>query len=176
MNNNSRTRHYVIAAVGIILGVILDQVTKYLVVMNLKGQEPLVLWEGVFQLEYLENRGAAFGMLQNQRAFFYLSVVLICVLVIWFYRKVPMEKKFLPLRFCAVFVTAGAFGNFIDRVRLNYVVDFLYFKLIDFPIFNVADIYVTVSAFVFFVLLMFYYKEDDLEQIFSGRKRRGNAD
>lgn len=69
-------------------------------------------------------------------------------------------------------------GNweFLDRVRLNYVVDFLYFKLIDFPIFNVADIYVTVSAFAFFVLLAFYYKEKDFEQIFSGGKRRGNAD
>lgn len=176
MNNSSRIRHYVAAAVGVILGVILDQVTKYLVVMNLKGQNPFIIWKDVFQLEYLENRGAAFGLFQEQRLFFYLSVVLICAIVVWFYRKVPMEKKYLPLRICAILITAGAVGNFIDRVRLNYVVDFLYFKWIDFPIFNVADIYVTVSAFTFFVLLMFYYKEEDLEQIFPGRKRRGNSD
>ncbi len=176
MNISSRIRHYVTAAAGVILGIIFDQVTKYLVVMNLKGQKPFVIWENVFQLEYLENRGAAFGLFQEQRLFFYLSVILICALVIWFYSRVPMEKKFLPLRICAVLITAGAIGNFLDRVRLNYVVDFLYFKLIDFPIFNVADIYVTVSAFAFFVLLAFYYKEKDFEQIFSGGKRRGNAD
>ena len=55
----------------------------------------------------------------------------------------------------------------IDRVRLNYVVDFLYFKLIDFPIFNVADIYVTVAAVMLVVLVCFYYKEEDLERVFS---------
>lgn len=169
-NSSTRTYHCVIAAFGVILGVILDQVTKYLVITHLKENEPFVIWENVFQLEYLENRGAAFGLFQEQRFFFYLSVILICGLVIWFYTKVPMEKKFLPLRICAVLVTAGALGNFIDRVRLNYVVDFLYLKLIDFPIFNIADIYVTISAFVFFILLLFYYKEEDLEQIFHGRK------
>ena len=61
---------------------------------------------------------------------------------------------------------SGAFGNCIDRIRLNYVVDFLYFKLINFPIFNVADIYVTVAAFLLVILILIYYKEDDLERIF----------
>ena len=78
-----------------------------------------------------------------------------------------MEKKFLPLRICAIFIASGAIGNVIDRVRLNYVVDFLYFKLIDFPIFNVADIYVTVAAVMLVILVCFYYKEEDLERIFS---------
>ena len=61
---------------------------------------------------------------------------------------------------------AGAFGNCIDRIRLNYVVDFFYFKLIDFPIFNMADIYVTVSAVALILLVFIYYKEEDLERIF----------
>ena len=98
--------------------------------------------------------------------FFYISTAVITVAVIWFYLKVPMERKFLPLRLCAIAVIAGAYGNCIDRVRLNYVVDFFYFKLIDFPIFNVADIYVTVSAAVLAVLILLYYKEEDLERIF----------
>ena len=98
--------------------------------------------------------------------FFYISTAVITVAVIWFYLKVPMERKFLPLRLCAIAVIAGAYGNFIDRVRLNYVVDFFYFKLIDFPIFNVADIYVTVSAAVLAILILLYYKEEDLERIF----------
>ena len=65
---------------------------------------------------------------------------------------------------------AGAYGNFIDRLRLGYVIDFFYFNLIDFPVFNVADIYVTVSTIVFCLLLFFYYKEEDLERIVRSRK------
>ena len=167
---NSRGRYYLTALIWIILGAILDQATKYLAIVNLKGQNPYVIWKGVFQLEYLENRGAAFGLFQNQRLFFFLSVVFVFLAVLWFYSKVPMNRHFLPLRICAVLVMSGAIGNFIDRLRLNYVVDVLYFKLINFPVFNVADIYVTVAAFSFFLLLFFYYKEEDLEQIFHNRK------
>ena len=109
-------------------------------------------------------------MLQNQQIFFFFSVILISIFVLWFYLRVPMEKKYLPLRLCAVFIMAGAYGNFIDRLRLGYVIDFFYFKLIDFPVFNVADIYVTVSTVVFCLLLFFYYKEEDLERIIRSRK------
>ena len=167
---STRSFHYLLALAGIAAGVILDQITKYFVLTRLKGNAPVVLWEGVFQLEYLENRGAAFGLFQNQKPFFILSVVIICALVAWFYVHVPMEKYFLPLRICAVLIVAGAIGNCIDRLRLDYVVDFFYFKLIDFPIFNVADIYVTVSAFLLAFLLIFYYKEEDFERIFHRRK------
>ena len=60
-------------------------------------------------------------------------------------------------------ITAGGIGNLIDRVRLNYVVDFIYFSLIDFPVFNVADIYVTVSMFLLLILVLFYYKDEDFQ-------------
>ena len=126
--------------------------------------------KGILQLRYLENRGAAFGLMQNQRIFFYISTLIITIMVIWFYSHVPMTKKYLPLRICSIFVVSGGIGNFIDRVRLNYVVDFFYFELIDFPIFNVADIYVTVSMFILCFLIFFYYKEEDLDGIFSRRK------
>ena len=157
--------HYLTAAITAILLVLLDQITKYLAVIHLKDQPPYVILQNIFQLEYLENRGAAFGLFQNKRIFFYLSVILISVIVVWFYSRVPMDRKYMPLRICAVLLIAGAYGNFIDRVRLNYVIDFFYFKLIDFPIFNVADIYVTVSEFLIILLIFFYYKEDDLERI-----------
>lgn len=105
-------------------------------------------------------------MFQNQRIFFYLSVIIISAAAIWFYGKVPMTRRYLPLRLCAVGIIAGAWGNCIDRIRLSYVVDFLYFKLIDFPIFNVADIYVTMSTFAMAFLICFYYKEEDFEGFF----------
>jgi len=166
----NRIVHYLMALITVIVTLILDQWTKHVAVLNLKDQEPFTIIEGVFKLQYLENRGAAFGLLQDQRLYFYFSMLLITVFVIWFYLKVPMTKKYLPLRICAVFILSGGLGNFIDRVRLNYVVDFFYFELIDFPIFNVADIYVTVTMFVLLYLIFFYYKEEDLDGIFSRRK------
>lgn len=166
----NRISHYLLAVVTLIAAVILDQWTKYLAVLNLKNQTPYTLIEGVFKLQYLENRGAAFGMLQNQRMFFYICVVIIAVFVIWFYQRVPITNRYLPLRLCSIFVLAGGIGNFIDRVKLNYVVDFFYFELIDFPIFNVADIYVTCSMFALVFFICFYYKEEELDRVFSRRK------
>ena len=167
MNTNTkRITNYITALISVVVLVCIDQFTKYLVVGHLKDRPAYVLIRNIFQLEYLENRGAAFGILQNQRVFFYISVLLITAAVIWFYSKVPMERKYLPLRICAVLIVGGAFGNCIVRIRLNYVVDFFYFKLIDFPIFNVADIYVTVAAFLLVILILVYYKEEDLERIF----------
>ncbi len=164
---NKRIKNYILAVLAVFFLVLLDQYTKYLAVLNLKGKDPFVILKNIFQLEYLENSGAAFGILQNQRIFFYLCAILIICLVAYFYYKVPMEKKFLPLRICGVFLLSGALGNLIDRARLNYVVDFFYFKLIDFPVFNVADIYVTLSAFALILLIGFYYKETDFDRIFS---------
>ena len=69
-----------------------------------------------------------------------------------------------------VSVSSVSVGNMIDRVYLGYVVDFFYFNLIDFPIFNVADIYVTVSTIVLVILILFYYQEDEFEELFHRRK------
>ena len=78
---------------------------------------------------------------------------------------IPQERKFLPLDILCVLLLSGAIGNFIDRVSQSYVVDFIYFSLIDFPIFNVADCYVSISAVLLFILVLFYYKEEDLKGI-----------
>ena len=82
--NTKRITHYIMALVSIVVLVLLDQITKHLVVLHLKDRSAYVLIKDVFQLEYLENRGAAFGVLQNQRIFFYISVLLITIAVIWF--------------------------------------------------------------------------------------------
>ena len=77
----------------------------------------------------------------------------------------PREKKYLYLDYIIVLVVAGAIGNHIDRVINNYVVDFIYFSLINFPVFNIADCYVTVSMILLLILILFYYKDEDLEEI-----------
>ncbi len=153
-------------AVDLLLTVLLitvDQTTKYFAVKNLMNRKPLVIWDGVFELHYLENRGAAFGMLQDQKVFFVLIAVIILAVILYVLIKVPYQKMYTKLHITLVFIASGAIGNLIDRIRYDYVVDFLYFSLIDFPIFNVADIYVTLSSIVLVILLLFVYKETDLE-------------
>lgn len=154
-----------------VLLIALDQVTKGLAVRFLKGNDALVIWEGVFELRYLENRGAAFGMLQGQRIFFLLTGLLVFGAAVYFFRYMSEERRFLPLRLIAVFILAGAWGNMIDRLRLSYVVDFFYFVLIDFPIFNVADIYVSVGTAVLALLILFYYKDEELNHLLDKRKK-----
>ena len=122
---------------------------------------PISLIPGVFELQYLENRGAAFGALQNQRWFFILIVIFVLAVLLWCFIRFPKEAHYRPLAVLAVFIAAGAIGNMIDRLLNGYVIDFLYFSLIDFPIFNVADIYVTVAMVVLFILILTIYKDDD---------------
>lgn len=145
--------------------VLLDQYTKHLAVICLKGKEPFVILQGVFELLYSENRGAAFGMLQGQQFFFFVIGILVLLAASYGMWRLPSWKDshYCWLGLCITLITAGAAGNMLDRVSQGYVVDFLYFSLIDFPIFNVADIYVTTATAVLLVLLLFYYTEEDLE-------------
>lgn len=157
---------YIIGVIAVILGVALDQYTKHLAVTHLQGN-PISIIEGVFELHYLENRGAAFGLFQNQQAFFLIITIITLCCIAYLYVRMPKTKHFFWLRVSLISITAGAIGNMIDRVRFQYVVDFLYFELIDFPIFNVADIFATVATFGLIVLLMFYYKEEDVDMLFQ---------
>ena len=159
--NKQLCRPWVIAVLTVLL-VALDQWTKYLAVLFLKDQDPFVIIDGVFELHYLENRGAAFGILQGQKVIFLICTVLILAVLAFYYNRMPLEKKYQPLRVVGVLLGAGAVGNLIDRMVQSYVVDFLYFKLIDFPIFNVADCYVTAGAILLAILILFVYKDEEL--------------
>lgn len=166
--------HAIIAAISIFLLVLLDQWTKRLATIHLslaKGGTDIVLWKGVFRLRYLENRGAAFGMMQGQKVILALTTMIVVLFLCWIFFRIPSERHFCALRWLITVVLAGAVGNFIDRMLLGYVVDFFYFELIDFPIFNVADIYVTCSVILFVFLFLFFYKEDDLNRILPVRKK-----
>ena len=157
--------------IGFVILVGLDQWTKGLAVKHLMHQPPFVIWDGVFELLYSENRGAAFGMMQGKQFFFFLIALVVLAAVVYLLWKMPVTERYMPMAVCLMMVSAGAVGNMIDRIGQGYVVDFLYFKLINFPIFNVADCYVTVSMFIFILLFLFLYKEEDLNCL-SGRKER----
>ena len=131
------------------------------------NQQPFVIWDGVFELHYLENRGAAFGILQGKKIFFVIfTLVVLCMIAYLYLKRIPDEKKFRLMDGICILFFAGALGNFIDRVFRNYVVDFFYFKLIDFPVFNVADIYVTVAAFAMIILDCFIIKRRTIIKFF----------
>ena len=156
---------------GIIVLVALDQFTKFPVVIHLKDKPAYIIINGILELNYLENRGAAFGMLQNQKVFFIFVAVVILGVIGYVLFKTPDAKKYRILHLLLSLIAAGAIGNMIDRVRFDYVVDFIYFVLINFPIFNVADIYVTISTIALVILLLFVYKENDLNFISFKQKR-----
>nr|MBQ8252427.1 signal peptidase II [Lachnospiraceae bacterium] len=145
--------------------VVMDQVTKYFAVLHLKDQEPVSLIPDVFKLQYLENRGAAFGMLQNGKVFFVFAAIVMLTVIVFVLIKAPVSRKYRPWHVFLVMIAAGGIGNMIDRLRLDYVIDFLYFSLIDFPIFNVADIFVSVGTVLFAVFILFFCKEEDLNFI-----------
>lgn len=146
---------------AVLLG--LDQYTKSLAILHLKNNPPTVLIDGVLELQYLENRGSAFGMLQNQK-FFILFVGIVFLLVILFFLfKLPVQKKYNIVHILLSVVIAGGIGNMIDRFRFDYVVDFISFILINYPIFNVADCYIVVAMIGLFILFVFVFKEKDLE-------------
>ena len=145
----------------VLLLVVVDQLTKSLAVTNLKGTEGIDLIKGVLRLQYLENFGAAFGILQNATWLFLVLTLILLGVFVWLMYKIPFTKHYLPMHILLVFFMAGAVGNFIDRFLHAYVIDFIYFELIDFPIFNVADIYVTCSCIVFAIFIIFFYKEEE---------------
>ena len=172
--------------------IFLDQITKQLAVIYLKAQPAIPIIKDVFELKYLENTSAAFGMdpisllhnifkfdvftqnpalyLDVRMGFFYvLTFAMVCAFI-WAYIKMPNNKRFVYLDWILIFMSAGAIGNLIDRIIQQFVVDFLYFKLINFPIFNVADIYVTCAAIALLILGIFYYKDEDIDMIFPSKK------
>ena len=132
--------------IGFIILVLADQWTKKMAVLRLKDQDPIVLIKNVFELYYLENRGAAFGIFQGKRVIFLIITIIILLFLAYCFWRIPYTRKYATLRGVLVLIAAGAVGNFIDRMYNGYVVDFFYFELIDFPVFNVADIYVTTAA------------------------------
>lgn len=151
--------------------VFIDQITKYLARTHLKAS-PKAIWDGVFELHYHENRGSIWGILQGKVDILLIASVILFALLIYVYVKMPRTKFYRPLFWVLVVMLAGAVGNTIDRLFFGFVTDFLYFKLINFPIFNVADCYITVCAFLTVILVFTVYKDDEF--VFLSPKRKEN--
>lgn len=141
--------------------IVIDQITKVIAVNALGSGHRIPLIKGVLEFTYVQNRGAAFGILQNALPFFVIITLAALAVICYILARVPSDRHFLPIRLCLCFIAAGAVGNFIDRLFLSYVRDFIYFSLIDFPVFNVADIYITCATAALILLMLLYYRDEE---------------
>lgn len=152
----------------------LDQITKYVAESNLYMKNDIDIIKNVLTLTYLRNNGSAFGMFSGKiNAFLVLTVIIVAVIT-YIVIRMPVTKRYLPMYIVCTMLVSGAIGNLIDRVRFGYVRDFIYFKLINFPVFNVADCYVTISVATFIVLILFIYKENEFD--FLSFKKKADKD
>ncbi|MBO6114149.1 MAG: signal peptidase II [Lachnospiraceae bacterium] len=153
----------------------LDQFTKFIIKSKFMLYESKEVIKNVFAITYIQNKGAAWGVMQGKRIFFLILTVFVILGCFWILYNIIDNRKYIMLTTCVIFLISGAVGNMIDRFKLGYVVDFFDFKLIDFPVFNVADIYVTVSMFLILFLMVFKYKEEDFDEII-GKKSNIESD
>lgn len=163
--------------------IFLDQYTKQLAVKYLMGRDSVDLIPGILQFTFVGNKGIAWGMLWDKINFVVIITTIISVLLLFLIFKIELRINFyisngienlnqkiralkiIQIVFLVMF--SGAIGNLIDRVRIGYVIDFIYFKLIDFPVFNVADIFVTLSMAALIILCLFKVDEDEIYNLFK---------
>ena len=145
---------YILFIIAIVLA---DQWTKWIVVENIPLYGRVEFWPGVLSWTYTKNTGAAWSMLEGQRWLFILIFAVLPVLLLLEYFKFSMP--FTPLeRWLIAAIYAGGLGNIIDRVRLGYVVDMIHTDFMDFPVFNVADCFITCGCIGLMLHLIFFNK------------------
>lgn len=157
----------IFSLIGILLLILLDQYTKRLAILHLKGKPSFVLLDRILEFSYLENTGAAFSSFSGKQTFLIVLTILVITVLAWRYFTLPVNRRFLWIRICLLLILSGAVGNLIDRLSRRYVVDFIYFVPINFPKFNVADIYITVGVAVLAALMLFYYSEEECGTLVS---------
>ncbi len=149
---------YILMTVFAAVILVLDQVSKYVTVACIPLHKTVDFIPGFLSLTYVQNDGAAFSMLEGQHWLFAVVFALYAAFIIW-----EFPKKRLPLknfeRWCITAVFAGGLGNMIDRLRLGYVVDMIQTEFMVFPIFNIADCFITCGFIALIAHLIFFNKE-----------------
>jgi signal peptidase II len=156
---------YIILAVFI---VIIDQGTKYLAIIRLKDKQPISIINNFLQLKYVENRGAAFGILQNKQMPLIIFTFLILIGIIYYLYKNRKLTKISKISLWGII--GGSIGNLIDRIRLNFVVDYIdvnFWGYYDFPVFNLADSFLVVFT-ILLSILVFTEKYERVDKFETG--------
>ncbi len=146
--------------IWIIIGAVclaLDRLTKFYIASTFAIGESIPVIKNVFHITYHLNDGAAFSILQGKRIFLLITTIIILLLLIFYIFIRKPENRLVRLSLCLII--SGAIGNFIDRIKTGSVVDFLDFRLINFPIFNVADSLVVIGAACLFIATLKYGEE-----------------
>lgn len=156
-----------ITTVVVILLVAIDQLSKYLVLTGLKPVGTMTVIDGFLQFRYVENTGAAFSMLSNNTTFLSVitSLIMIAILTVLFTGKIKDKFQCAAL----IIVVAGGIGNLIDRVARGFVVDFIEFTFVDYAVFNVADIFVTIGAVLLVISII-------VEIVRETKEKKGQSD
>ena len=136
--------------------VVVDQFSKFYIQTHMALGMSIPVMQDIFHITYILNAGAAFGLLENQTAFFVMIAVCMVVATIYFYPKIP--KRYSLLRFGIGLMVGGAMGNVIDRIKTGYVVDFFDFRI--WPIFNIADVGIVCGVGCIIFTIIYLYKED----------------
>lgn len=147
--------YYIIA----ILLIIIDQISKWLIVQNFDLYEGKVLIPGFFSLFYIQNKGAAWGIFEGKMIFFYIITVLVVGYLVYTFHKYPIKSKLVGYSFSLIL--AGAIGNFIDRLLNGFVVDMFRLDFINFPIFNVADVCLTIGVALMIIHVLFFEENEE---------------
>jgi len=133
----------------------LDQFTKYLTVARIPLHDTVPLWNGVFQLYHVRNEGMSWGLMNGARWLFVVLTAAVLIALVVYFVRLPKTRETRMLRVVLTILFAGAAGNLIDRVLAGYVVDMFHFYWFEFPIFNVADIFVVCSTITLCAMTMF---------------------
>ena len=137
---------------------VLDQLSKFWVVENIPIYTQTEAIPGLFHLTYVQNTGAAFSSFEGMRWLFVVIFLLFAAGIIWEFTKHPMGLDRFE-RWCVTAIFAGGFGNMIDRLRLGYVVDMIEVEFIRFPVFNVADCFITCGSILLLAHLFLFNKD-----------------
>ncbi len=148
-----------------------DQLTKFIITSSFELYESKPVIKNFLSFTYIQNRGMAWGMLQGKRIIFVILTIIILLLCFAIYANIAEKTKYRILRANMIILIAGALGNMLDRIKLGYVIDFFEVKFIEFPVFNVADIYVVVSMIMIFILIMFKYSNEEFDEILGISKK-----
>ena len=138
--------------------VVADQITKYLTVANIALYEDVPFIPGLLQLTYVQNTGAAFSSFEGQQWMFALVFAAFTLALFWEYFRKPMGFSTFE-RWCIAAVYGGGLGNMIDRIRMGYVVDMIETTFMEFPVFNVADCFISCGCIALMVHLILFNKE-----------------
>ena len=140
-----------LSLVIIVVGIVADQIFKNWIVANIQLGDTEKIWTNVLSLTYIKNDGAAWSSFSGQQWFFLVLTPIVLVVALWFlWKKMAQNWYFIGL----TLIIAGALGNFIDRIRQGFVVDMFQTEFINFPIFNIADILLSVGFILLFIAIL----------------------